>query len=482
MTEKLSRLSDGQAIAAIRSYHQANALSLEIYSYLLNSYYNLSADYGPHGNIVGLFFHDLMVHFSGVIIQREFFGNYGESIKFPYVSRSYAKNPFFVDANSYYDGKKIDNSYPLWRAKGVLPIAAGDAVPIDARYQRWLRTCFSLLSHYQPFTKAFLPKRQKQFGALTDVVSELANILCIPKLDCLIHNWREYVSYHTSTKESIIPEKRLVTGSRASLQNRKLAINFLQQAKPVIGITHGEITNTIFDEPLFGYAELGFCSVLIDYGERRLEGSHNKPLLGPKRTSSRTSAVIKRSYKKGGEVWQQTRRQNKLLYVPTQYNGNFHYGPYRGFEDGLYTNWQAKLVAVFPGLTIKAHPKSVPPPFRVRIDSRPLEDCLLDYDVFVLDYYSTAATIVLSSDRPVIFFDIGFRNLVPDYLELVRNRCYYVDIDWSNDLVDQISEAVNELTRVTRSWDNSFLSAFSMAHSTPNQIWRELFGIGDQTV
>ena len=144
--------------------------------------------------------------------------------------------------------------------------------------------------------RSFLPKRQKQFGALTDVVSELANILCIPKLDCLIHNWREYVSYHTSTKESIIPEKRLVTGSRASLQNRKLAINFLQQAKPVIGITHGEITNTIFDEPLFGYAELGFCSVLIDYGERRLEGSHNKPLLGPKRTSSRTSAEIGRAH------------------------------------------------------------------------------------------------------------------------------------------------------------------------------------------
>jgi hypothetical protein len=479
VTEKLSRLSDGQAIAAIRSYHQANTLSLEIYSYLLNSYYNLSEDYGPHGNIVGLFFHDLMVHFSGVIIQREFFGNYGESIKFPYVSKSYAKIPFFVDANSYYDGKKTDNSYPLWRAKGALSIAAGDAVPIDARYQRWLRTCFSLLSRYQPFAKAFLPKRQKQFGALTDVVSELANILCIPKLDCLIQNWRKYAAYHTSNKQSIIPEKRLVTGSRASLQNRKLAINFLQQTKPVIGITHGEITNTIFDEPLFGYAELGFCSVLIDYGERRLQGSHYKPLFGPKRTSSRTSAVIKRSYKKCDEVWQQARRQNKLLYVPTQYNGNLHYGPYRGFEDGLYTNWQAKLLAVFPGLTIKAHPKSVPPPFRVRIESRPLEDCFLDYDVFVLDYYSTAATLVLSSDRPVIFFDIGLRNLVPDYLELVRNRCYYVDIDWNNDLNDQIGQAINGLLEAPRNWNNSFLGEFSLTPDRSDKFPQELFGIGE---
>tara|TARA_B100000686_G_scaffold275978_1_gene294782 strand:- start:314 stop:619 length:306 start_codon:yes stop_codon:yes gene_type:complete len=61
----------------------------------------------------------------------------------------------------------------------------------------------------------------------------------------------------------------------------------------------------------------------------------------------------------------------------------------------------------------------------------------------ILDYYSTAATLMIATDKPVIFFDIGLRNLVPDYQLLLKQRCDYVKIDWTLDLSDQIRRSVN---------------------------------------
>jgi hypothetical protein len=468
--EKMFQLSRKETIQAFRSYELANSLSLEIYDYLLSAYNELSQHYGPHGNIIGLFFHDLMIHFSGIIIQREFIGNYGEDIAFPFVSKNYAFQPFLVDSDQYFGHSNKSEPLPMWRTKGVISVAAGDAVPLSASEERLLRSCFSLLTWFQPFAKAFLPDRERQLERVSMVVDELATKYDITERDCLIQNWSLYASHHTCADCIPTKENILVVGTRASLQNRKLAINFLQQDRPVIGMTHGEITNSIFDEPLFGYGELGLCTTLVDYGSKRVGGRYNSPLAEPVTVIGRTSASVKKLYNGGESVFDWGKGNRRFLYVPTIYNGNLHYGPYRGFEDSLYFTWQEQLLAVLPDATIKAHPKCAPLALWKKIDLRPLEVCLSEYDVLVLDYYSTAATLAISSDRPVIFFDIGLRNLVSAYKDLVRSRCHYVDIDWGENLQDQINEALRDLMTVPIAWDNSFLHPFSITNQTSTEV------------
>jgi len=358
----------------------------------------------------------------------------------------------------------------FWRTKGVVPIAAGDAVPFDFHSQWLSRKSFTLLTKYQPFVKTYLPNREHQVDTLSASVCALAERFEIPKVDHLIKNWKSYARYHTSTTQSMHKERGLILGTRVELQNRKLAINFLQQDKPVVGMTHGEITNTIFNEPLFGYAESGLCSTLIDYGDVRLRTPLNKPLTQPKRILARTSMPVQRIRKKSEKNWKVRKISNGYLYIPTLYNGAQHYGPYRSFEDSLYVRWQSELISAVPDIAIKPHPKSIPPSFEVKRDHRNLDRCYADYDTIILDYYSTAATLMISTHKPVIYFDIGLRNLAPDFQWVLEQRCHYVKIDWGGDLRDQIRQTLGEISNSRSFREGSDLAPFSIASQSSSKL------------
>ena len=98
MGRTLSVLTNQEVSRAINSYHESNRLSLEIYNYLLQRFGDSSGDFSPISNIFGLFFHDLMIHFSGIVIQREFVRqDKNEIVAFPFGSTKYARRPFIID-------------------------------------------------------------------------------------------------------------------------------------------------------------------------------------------------------------------------------------------------------------------------------------------------------------------------------------------------------------------------------------------------
>ncbi len=475
MRKQLPLFTYQEVQRAINSYYESNRLSLEIYDYLLRQFIESSKDFGPISNIFGLFFHDLMIHFSGIVIQREYLRQDDcDAVLFPFVSTGYSCRPFIIDQTLYINkARKPKLVRDMWRSAGLVPLAVGEAVPFDIRDEWLKRKSLSVLGKYQPFCKAYLANRKQQITTLCGAVATLAERFSIPEKDRLIKNWEEYVWYHTSSDEWKIKEDEVVLGTRSILQNRKLAMNFLQQGKEVIGMTHGEITSTVFNEPLFGYAELGLCSVLIDYGERRLDAPMHEPLVKPNRVLSRTSTSVKQIQERNSSNNYRSRRSNKksTLYIPTVYSGGLHYGPYRGFEDDLYIKWQFELIETVPHVTIKPHPKSIQPTLFTRQEKRALQRCYVDYDVIILDYYSTAATLMMATDKPIIFFDIGLRNLTPEYSSLLRQRCHYVEIDWESDLTDQIRQATNMLTDDAFVEVRNNLAQFSVVLKTSDN-WR----------
>ena len=58
-----------------------------------------------------------------------------------------------------------------------------------------------------------------------------------------------------------------------------------------------------------------------------------------------------------------------------------------------------------------------------------------------MDYCSTAATLAFSTDRPIIFFDLGLRNLSPEYRKDIRQRCHYVKVPELHDS-DHVREEI----------------------------------------
>jgi len=455
-------LRDDQFLESIRQYDEANTSSLEIYHYLLEVFNEATNDYGKYGNVIGLFFHDLMVHFTGILIQRETTKYNVTNLPFPFVSKAYALEPFTIRDNNFAQLSKSSLSHTLRRVP-VMSVAAGEAIPFGHRRFPIARKIFSFVTSYQAFERAYLPRYSCQLALLETLIVELCRRYQIPKQKVILDNWKRYAAYHTMSDEPVIRNKSLIVGTRTITQNRKLAINYLQQDRPVIGFTHGEITNTIFDEPVFSYAELGMCSSLVDYGCRQSKRIASKPLVGPDAVLSRTSVTIRSLYRWNDAISGPELYNSRILYIPTMYDGGYCYGPYRAFgADEVYEKWQSYLVSAVRGVTIKVHPKSRMPRFDAKIDSRRLEDAISEYDVLILDYYSTAASIAMFTDKPVIYFDIGLRNMTPKFLNLIRKRCHYRTIDWSSDVYEQISDQLRSFHDRQGEWSNDGLEDYSI--------------------
>ena len=94
-----------------------------------------------------------------------------------------------------------------------------------------------------------------------------------------------------------------------------------------------------------------------------------------------------------------------------------------------------------------------------------MDDCIEEYDVFILDYFATSTVLAMLMDKPVIFLDIGLRRLAAEFLSTLKERCHYVSIDINGNLDDQLYEAM-------ASWDIRVYAAVSVlrkpaSNSTP---------------
>ena len=68
-------------------------ISTEIFIRIRQNYDEIASSISPFGNICAVFFHDLIVHFTGIIIHRNTLGDYEGRVPFPWVNREYALNP-----------------------------------------------------------------------------------------------------------------------------------------------------------------------------------------------------------------------------------------------------------------------------------------------------------------------------------------------------------------------------------------------------
>jgi hypothetical protein len=450
--------------------NRLNALdleALELYMTLKNGFDDLAKVSGQYGNLVGVFFHDLMIHFSGILLLREWKTDYGSDYQFPFVNLAYAIKPVSIDADCLQSKRAERLVKRLAKRYGLLDIAYGQAIVWAGPGARIVGPAFNLLARSAEETRLYLPHRTTQVEFLRSLILELCKKFDITNSDTLLKNWERHLDYHVTDSQKKLSPRKLIIGTRGILQNRILAANFLQQEKEVVAFTHGEISNAVFDEPFFGYSEKTLCSTLVDYGSYIEGGRWNRPLISPVKTIHRSSTFGENHYREETEIVSKELSQARILYIPTLFSRNYVYGPFRSYSDGVYQNWQEELLQKLPSARVKAHPKSrlsVGTKWPVQIETRQLEKCFKEYDILVLDYFSTAMTMAMHSDKPIMYFDIGLRNMTGQFIGTVKERCSYMVIDLAENLSDQIDDALREYSVPNRVWSNTGLRKYSLNH------------------
>ena len=107
----------------------------KIYTY----YAETSLIVGPIGNIFTVFFHDLVIHFSGILIQRVSSGSNVDVPIFPYVDKRYSISPYRVDLHMSLE-PVVRESFKDWlREIQVIPLAIGNALPYGYNQQWFIR-------------------------------------------------------------------------------------------------------------------------------------------------------------------------------------------------------------------------------------------------------------------------------------------------------------------------------------------------------
>ena len=427
------------------------------------------------GNIFGVFFHDLVIHFSCILIQRETADLSAPIPRFPYVSPDFARQPS-LNLIQKPAPRIFENSIRTRiRQTAFLPFAVGNAIPFGYNQAYWQSKFVNLLGEYQKPTKVYLENLELQFDALSECIKTISQSHNIENLDVMRELWLKHVSNHSTDTLTKTRCNFLVVGNRQDLQNRKLAYNYLELNKEVIAFTHGEIASTIFEEPMYCYAERGLCTTLVEYGAKAASADKEGVLSPPANVLYRDSKVALSKYRKSDNITSKKFEDAKLLYIPTTYVGNEIYGPYHAYPDCVYREWHSAIHRVVPDIIFKSHPKSkghVKGPGLV--EDRWLDDCIEEYDVFILDYVATSTVLAMLMDKPVIFLDIGLRRLAADFLSTLKERCHYVSIDINGDLDDQLSEAMSSYSVAHCSWSNLPLEKYCLSgHSTFR--WKDIF-------
>ena len=128
-------------------------------------------------------------------------------------------------------------------------------------------------------------------------------------------------------------------------------------------------------------------------------------------------------------------RIKKIMYVGTAFHGEgVRLRPI--LHDMTYFDWLIKLLSHLKKLNMdviyKPHPEGatrVPngfvESFGFQSNTKRFEEINDNIDAYIVDFlFSTTTPIVLKSDKPVFFINLGFPELNSEALDLIKKRCY----------------------------------------------------------
>jgi len=453
--------------------------NLRVYNELYIAFSNLSDKYGIHSNIIGVFFHEIMIYLTNYNIIKSDRVNYTSNISFPFLNTDYCLNPKIIDYRYLVLKKKISfrlkiinfffkNIFSLKKIKieidkSLIKILSPFIVKNIFNYK------FSTLKE----NKVYIRNNKEQIDILRKVLLNIINKYDINNKNIFIENFINYISCFISEEPIKVNSDILLVGSNSSLFNRINSANYLYSNKKVISFAHGDVIDFLsFDEPYFGYGEFSYCDYYISFGSNSLTfARYNKPLKGynPKfyKINSKTISGL---FCNKNIINLPITKEMKGLYIPTGFSQNQRYGPFRDMSDKEYIKWQKEIFRLSLDITYKAHPTSKINFLnkKQKVSYFNLKECVNEYDYYIVDYISTAIMIVCATNKPVIYFDLGLRNMKDEFLFDLKNRVHYYKIDFKQDIFFQLENAILSYSDFT--YSNDFIQKYSLSDNSMEKV------------
>jgi hypothetical protein len=319
--------------------------------------------------------------------------------------------------------------------------------------------------HYLKPAPVSIPDIEPQLARLKEGVEHLTEALRWPFApNDILGLAQSHISARSERGGSQKPSVDIVlTGTLLNTENRMIAVNALQHGIPVIAFAQGPMSDQLFNEPYGRYGEQSLCIVYFGMGQsNRFPEIENEryPILGnePIFVSSIENSP---SARENIRIRALDLDSTRLMYVPDSCTYTERYGPYITSNEQQYWAWQRELLRQFGYKKviykrhIKGHPlyrqldeESLishlsPQCFcRLEVETRKFEDVYLNCDAFIFDQCTTAFAIAASTDKPIIYLDLGKRNFSELGLKLMKERCIYLQIDPDNpgDLIAKIRD------------------------------------------
>lgn len=226
-----------------------------------------------------------------------------------------------------------------------------------------------------------------------------------------------------------------VYNSGVELQNRFISSFAKFKNIPNFQIAHGESFG-VYNEPVWSkYGDSFNADIILGYGKifknkKNLQSHNIKQDIDY--FSSNAPGVLKHYNKSTNKI--KDFKDLNIYYFPTTLSGlSYRYGPFRDTSDFIYLKWQLKLIELFgENLKFKMHPKEKYD-FLYTVNQSQLINSTFDnimssIDIFVFDYIGTAFNIACSSNKPIIYFDLGIRSINNEALKKIKERVIYFNI------------------------------------------------------
>ena len=431
-------------------------------------------------DLIGIFFHQIMIYATNFYIIKNNKKTYIGKINFPFLNNEYVKE---IPTLNFDDSirRKTSTIHKIIKfIQFFFPFSS--SIDIEGEGNAFFEKKIFIVRNFFKYkfnqtlnTKIFIKDKPGQIHNLQILLEKIAIVIDIKEKDDFILNFIKYVNSYISQKPVLSKSDILIVGSNTNLISRINSAIYLSQGKKVICISHGEHSPYVIDEPSTGYGEFSYCRDYINFG-RELDYSQLKyayPIMKLPTVHYRNSKIIKSYYKNHKNIkYINLKNSTKKLYIPTIFSGNARYGPFRDIEDDLYQKWQNSIMSLDYNINYKIHPKNKNEPQSnyQKIVRKNLKDILNKYDFYLLDYISTASALCVATDKPIIYFNIGQRNLLKEAKELLKKRTFWVDIDLNKDLSFQINKAIKDFNEIKKSYVNHYTEKYSLSENNKSAI------------
>jgi len=451
-------------------------VGLEINAKLRSSFDLLAVSEGEYSNVIGIFYHELMLLLTNYHLLKCSSDNYLQPMHFPFLNTSYLKQPSQLTFEHQQDDSLNKRELLLKLACATTsPLKPYLAICKEAYLNSYVAKLIYYLalhgrrSQFETNTICYIPNQYEQLDFLYETIKDILSSLGMNDSEPLALSFINYVRIHL-TDEPVEKTKGdyLLCGSMSCLVARINACNYKMQGKIVIALSHDKSSFTKYNEPVVGYGELSYCDYYLDVGNahniKKLQ--HVVPLQKMPIIRYFSNKLIREKFNKKAIIkYKAINKSLKICYLPTGFSGANRYGPFRDYDDSVYIRWQKNLMDHGLNITYKSHPTLKNSPDWIKqypVDNRPLEKCMDDYDLFIIDFFGTAQAYAAATDKPIIFFDIGLRNMNVEYRKALENRCFFHSIDIFKELVSQIKTGLTNYNNSNKNFINTYTEQFCL--------------------